>query len=53
MTAYNKKIERSQINDLIATSQTPRQIRTSKTQNKNKEKNNKNEGQNDQNTDQK
>jgi hypothetical protein len=40
MSAYIKKSERSQINDLmIDTSQTPRKIRTSKSQNKQKERN--------------
>jgi hypothetical protein len=44
MSAYIKRTERSQINDLIATSQTPTKTRTSKTQNKQKERNNKNKG---------
>jgi hypothetical protein len=43
MSAYIKRTERPQINDLITTSQTPRKTRTSKTENKQKEKNNKNE----------
>jgi hypothetical protein len=42
MSAYIKKTERSQINDLMITSQTPRKTRTSKSQNKWKERNNKN-----------
>jgi hypothetical protein len=41
MSAYIKRTERSQINDLNATSQTPRKRRTSKTQNKQKERNKK------------
>jgi hypothetical protein len=43
MSAYIKRTERSQINDLMLQSQTPRKIRKSKSQNKQKERNNKNE----------
>jgi hypothetical protein len=41
MSAYFKRTERSQINDLMITSQTPRKIRTDKSQNIQKERNNK------------
>jgi hypothetical protein len=43
MSAYIKGTGRSQIN---ASSQTPRKLKTSKTQNKQKERNNKNKCQN-------
>jgi hypothetical protein len=44
ITAYIKKTERCQINNLMLQTQSPRKTRTRKTQNKQKERNNKNRG---------